>query len=224
MLLVEDLSKSFDGVIACKDVSFQLEPGELLLVRGRNGSGKTTLINLLAGAVPSDAGRVHIGGLDVTGTDTIIRARKGLGRSFQWPQLMPEWTTFECVAFAARLRRRGERIDGWPEEILERCGLSDREECAAGLNAGQRKLLDVAMTLACRPVVILLDEPCATLGMPDIQTLIAATEWARLEWGAAILMVEHREEALRWATSAARCRIREMRLGHLLDVADEVAP
>lgn len=218
MLQIDSLAKSFDGVVACKDVYLRLEPNQVLIVRGRNGSGKSTLINLIAGSLRPDHGKIFVDDFDVTARGAVERARAGIGRSFQWPHTIPEWTVEECIAFSASTRSYRGRGGDWNALVTEVAGLGEhRHVRASALSASHHKLLDLAMTVSREPKVLLLDEPCATLPPTTVPTVVRVLEWACAAWHPAILVVEHRCELLLWASEAPCCTIREMQSGVLLE-------
>jgi ABC-type uncharacterized transport system ATPase subunit len=190
LLAVRGLTKSFGGVRAVDAVDLTVAAGELLAVIGPNGCGKTTLFNLLTGQLRPDAGSVRIGGLEVAGLPPDRIARQGVGRKFQVPSVYDELTVAENLAIArlAAPKARRSAADG----ILERVGLADRTDGPAGLlSHGQKQWLEIAMVLATRPRLVLLDEP--TAGMTRAETLATIDLVRRLrdEDGVATIVIEH---------------------------------
>ena len=181
-------------------------PGEIHAVIGPNGAGKTTLIHQVSGTVRPDAGRVLVGGQDVTGWSLPQRARLGLGRSFQITSVIPGFTALENVALAAQartgssfrfVRRAGaERaLNQAALEALGRVGLEDRAGLlAASLSHGEKRQLELAVALAARPLLLLLDEPLAGAGPEETERLIGLLRGLRQEVG--ILLVEHDMQAV----------------------------
>ncbi|MFN8831720.1 MAG: ABC transporter ATP-binding protein [Labrys sp. (in: a-proteobacteria)] len=190
LLEVRGLTKSFGGVRAVDAVDLTLAAGELLAVIGPNGCGKTTLFNLLTGQLRPDTGSVRIGGLEVAGLAPDRIARQGVGRKFQVPSVYDELTVAENLAIArlAAPKTRRSAADG----LLERVGLADRTDWSAGsLSHGQKQWLEIAMVLATRPRLVLLDEP--TAGMTRAETLATIDLVRRLrdEEGVATIVIEH---------------------------------
>lgn len=206
VLSVRGLTKSFGAVTASKDVTLDLEAGTIHALIGPNGAGKSTLIKQISGGLRPDAGSVHLDGRDVTRLSTARRARAGLGRSFQVSAVIPEFTVRQNVMLALIGRERlGFRaIRRWrSEDVLvaeaethaARTHLEDRMEVeAASLAHGERRRLELAMALALRPRVFLLDEPMAGLGAEGAAEITALL--AELKHEAPILLVEHDMDAV----------------------------
>ncbi|WP_377810897.1 ATP-binding cassette domain-containing protein [Azospirillum sp. A29] len=191
-LAVDDLRKSFGGVRAVDGVSLDLRPGSITGLIGPNGSGKSTVINLLSGLERLDAGRVRLGGRDVTGLRADRLARAGLARSFQAAVLPIGAGVLEAVA-AARLAvdpdaRTAEAHARW---ALDRLGVGDLAgQGCDGLPAALRRRVELARSLVRRPAVLLLDEPAA--GLTDGEKAELADLLCELaQEGVAILLVEH---------------------------------
>ena len=192
------LTRRFGGLLAVSDVSLTIETGTLHAVIGPNGAGKSTLINLLAGELPPSDGRVLLGEIDVTAWPEWQRARIGVGRTFQRTNVMGSMTALENVRLAAqvhatRLFRPALRDTGLKEvarDALRRVGLHDAEtEIAATLSHGRLRLLEIAIALAGRPKVLLLDEPLAGMGAEESAPL--ADLLRTLARDHAVLLVEH---------------------------------
>jgi branched-chain amino acid transport system ATP-binding protein len=170
VVTVRNISKSFGGIKAVDDVSFEIHDGEILGVIGPNGCGKTTLFNCLLGQYRPDAGRIEVAGRDVSRWPPHRRARSGLARTFQQLQVFESMTVRDNLKTAAqehigsiagRLFRRpdmglGDEVD----RLIERFRLGHlADERAGALSYGQQKLLDTAMALVSDPTVVFLDEP-----------------------------------------------------------------
>jgi branched-chain amino acid transport system ATP-binding protein len=185
---VRDVRVTFGGVVAVDQVSLTLGAGQVLGIIGPNGAGKSTLLDVMAGARRANAGEVFLGGDRVTHERPYRRARRGLARTFQRLTVLPELTVFEHVllGYAAGARRdsgahrgfrsratveRAARRDDAPlspRSILARFGLEAlADEPAGGQPLGVLRLLDLARALACRPTVLLLDEPVS--GLSEVQ-------------------------------------------------------
>jgi len=208
ILATRKLGLDIGGAQIVADVSLDVAAGELVGIIGPNGAGKTTLFNLLSGLVRPTAGTVELHGRDVTGAPPHARARAGLGRTFQVSSVFPLLTVHENVRLAAEaelggslrvwrraasVREARERAD----EALERVGLTGRGVWAAGLlSHGDKRKLELAMLLAGRPDVILLDEPMAGVSAEDVDELVELIRSVHADEGKTVLMVEHRMEVV----------------------------
>ncbi len=205
LLQVSNLSKSFGALRATDAVDLEVEDGETLAVIGPNGAGKTTLISQLAGNLRPDSGRIVFAGEDITALAAPRRARKGLARSFQITSVYPEFSALDNVALA--VQARSGRTGFWREArsdpaliepargMLDNVGLSERTNIlAANLAHGEQRQLEVAMALATRPRLLLLDEPMAGMGVEESQRMIAFL--ATLKRRQTIILVEHDMDAV----------------------------
>ena len=198
---VEALCKRFGGLIATDEVTFDVQSGELHAVIGPNGAGKTTLINQICGLIAPDAGRIIFAGTDITAMPAHARAALGLARSFQITSILPEFSVLENVALAVQARsgtsfRFFGRVDA--EEALNapalaalaEAGLESRAGVAARhLSHGERRALEVAIALALKPRLLLLDEPMAGAGHEETERLIVML--SRLKGRFPMVLVEH---------------------------------
>ena len=198
---VEALCKRFGGLIATDEVTFDVQSGELHAVIGPNGAGKTTLINQICGLIAPDAGRIVFAGTDITAMPAHARAALGLARSFQITSILPEFSVLENVALAVQARsgtsfRFFGRVDA--EEALNapalaalaEAGLESRAGVAARhLSHGERRALEVAIALALKPRLLLLDEPMAGAGHEETERLIVML--SRLKGRFPMVLVEH---------------------------------
>ena len=207
LLSIEGLGISFGGVRAVQDVSFKVNPGEIVSVIGPNGAGKTTLFNMISGVYRPGAGRVLLEGEDVTAMSPHLLARRGMSRTFQNLQIFQSMSVLENVVAGFHLhesgsiladllnlpssRRRARTAETGARELLARVGLERGAERAAGsLSYGSLKRLEIARALALQPKVLLLDEPaagCNAVETEEIDHLIAEIAAS----GVAILLVEH---------------------------------
>ena len=201
LLSTRGLSLSFGGVVAADAIDFDLHQGERLAGVGQNGAGKTTFINICTGYLPPSAGQVRFDGVDITGQSPRAITRRGIGRSFQLPQVFTEHTVRECLMLAASAvkQRRGfllplgAAIDAHEvDETLELLQLTARAHDLAGsLPEGQRKLLDVAMALVLRPKLLIMDEPTSGVSSDEKHGLMAVLMRALDERQVTSIFVEH---------------------------------
>jgi ABC-type branched-subunit amino acid transport system ATPase component len=195
------LVRQFGALLATDNVSFALEPGARQALIGPNGAGKTTLINLLTGVIRPTEGKVYLEGRDVTALSANERVRRGLSRTFQINQLFPHLTPIESLGLAISERNRS-GADFWRvagtrpaivaeiEDLIARFGLeAEMDEPTRKLPYGKQRLLEIALALATRPRVLLLDEPAAGVPEEERQDILAAL--AALPSDVAILLIEH---------------------------------
>jgi branched-chain amino acid transport system ATP-binding protein len=206
VLATGQLRKKFDGLVAVDDVSLQVLPNAIHALIGPNGAGKSTLIDLITGEVAPTSGTVRLRGEDITGWRPDRIARRGVSRTFQHSNVMPEFTAFENCRLGAQSRgaritqcvRSAEAYADWNEaaaSALHTVGLSARARTTAGtLSHGERRALEIAMCLATSPAVLLLDEPLA--GMASDESARVVELLKRLAADHAILLVEHDMEAV----------------------------
>jgi len=198
---VRDLRKNFGGLAVSNDVSIAIAPGERIALIGPNGAGKTTFVNLVTGNLKPDSGHVFLADEDVTRLKAAERVRRGLVRSFQVTRLFHDMTPEEHVALAI-LQREGQagRMFGHysarpgvmeeVREILGQLGLAELSHVEVREIAyGQQRLLEIALALALRPKVLLLDEPAA--GVPQSETARIEAALNRLPAELAVLMIDH---------------------------------
>ena len=205
-LQTHGLTKRYGGLLVTDNVSLDIAPGELHAVIGPNGAGKTTLINQLSGELAPDGGTVRFSGSDLTALPVHERARLGLLRSFQITSIFEEFSVLENAALAAL----GAREHAWrfwqpmlknaearraAEEALAACGLARRARSPAGeLGYGERRQLELAMTLAARPAFLLLDEPMAGMSAQESAAVVALLQGLKGRY--TILLVEHDMDAV----------------------------
>jgi branched-chain amino acid transport system ATP-binding protein len=193
--------RRFGALVATDDVSFVVEAGARQALIGPNGAGKTTLINLLTGVLKPTAGQVLLQGRDVTHLKSSARVRMGLSRTFQINQLFPDLTPAQSLALAIS-ERDGSGADFWRvaggrpeivaeiESLLARFGLeSELDRPTRKLPYGKQRLLGIALALATRPQVLLLDEPAAGVPEEERRDILAAL--GDLPSDVAILLIEH---------------------------------
>lgn len=205
-LRISGLTKRFGALLVTDNVSFDIAPGELHAVIGPNGAGKTTLINQLSGELQSDAGSIFFGERDVTILPIHQRVRAGLLRSYQITSIFESFTVLENVTLAAlgakahafgfwRQMLASKRAVGQAQEMIAATGLSGKDNVVAGeLGYGERRQLELAMSLAAAPQILLLDEPMA--GMSTQEAAAVTTLLQGLKRKYAILLVEHDMDAV----------------------------
>ena len=205
VLDVIDVERRFGSLVAVDGVSMQVAKGSVHAVIGPNGAGKTTLFNLLSGELAPTGGRVVFEGRPVNQLTADKRARLGIGRSFQVTSIFQTLTVFENVRVAGQLHGQGSAFnfltpalrrgraedDTWA--VLDRVGLSREADALAGeLSHGRQRLLGVALALATRPHLLLLDEPCAGMGVEDIDLMLRLL--TDLAQDHTIVLIEHNVE------------------------------
>lgn len=206
VLALEGLHKRFGALAATDDVSLTLRSGEIHALIGPNGAGKSTLIAQIAGSLRPDAGRILLGGEEITGLSVAVRARRGLGRSFQVSSLAEPLPAIRNVMIGVQAQA-GHSFRFWkPAErdprliepamaALARMGLAHRAwTSVAELSHGERRALEVACALAMKPRALLLDEPMAGLGPEGSARLTELLESLKLE--VPILLIEHDMQAV----------------------------
>ncbi len=206
LLATSGLTKRFGGLVAANDVALGVEPGEIHAVIGPNGAGKTTLIAALAGELRPDAGTIRFAGTDISRLGPARRAALGIARSFQITSIFREFTALDNVALAVQAHA-GHSFRFWrpaqgdarlrepARAALAEIGLADRADMpAAALSHGEKRALELAMVLATRPRLLLLDEPTAGMGPADSADIVRLL--AGLKGRLAIVLVEHDMDAV----------------------------
>lgn len=200
ILAVRDLTVRFGPLTAVNAVSFNARQGHITSVIGPNGAGKSTLFNLISGAIRPSSGQVTFDGHDVTGKEPHRLMKAGLARSFQITNLFFELSVFENLRLAAQVLEPASRAL-WPirrstvalqraEELIAQFGLAGKaHELAGVLSHGEQRRLEIAVALACRPKMLLLDEP--TQGMSHADTEETGEMIKSLAGELSILLVEH---------------------------------
>ena len=202
MLTVENLRKSFGGVVATSDVSIDFPAGSLSAVIGPNGAGKTTFFNLISGGLQPDSGRILLDGEDIVGLPSSEIVRKGIGRAFQVAKLFKSLTVEESLRGALQsplgqsLQMRGrfptEDTRERAHEVMEQLGLQDKADIVSGnLSHGDQKLLDIALALVLKPKVLLLDEPVAGMGPEERWQMIDTVHALWKKGGLTVVLIEH---------------------------------
>lgn len=206
LLQVDHLAKRFGGIVATDDVVLDVMPGELHAIIGPNGAGKTTLIAQLSGQLRPDIGHIYFEGRDVTALPAHRRSLLGLARSFQVTSLFLDLSALDNVALAVqaheghsfrfwRNARKEARLRYAARAALEQVGLAARaDRPASALSHGEHRLLELAMALAGRPRLLLLDEPMAGLGPEESARMVTMLRELKNEF--TILLIEHDMEAV----------------------------
>lgn len=204
-LQIEGLFAGYGRTPVLKDVSLTVAPGERHVVIGPNGAGKTTFFRALCGELIPSAGRIHFEGRDVTALDGYRRVRAGMGRSFQVARIFGDMTPAENVIVALEAGEVSDGTAGWrfatapkpalrreAERILGDLGLSAHgDEPASILSHGDKKRLELAMMLALKPRLLLLDEPTAGMASADRSAAVRLVDRIVRETGATLILTEH---------------------------------
>jgi branched-chain amino acid transport system ATP-binding protein len=206
LLRVERLVRRFGGIVATDHVSLDVAFGELHAIIGPNGAGKTTLISQLTGHLAPHSGSISLDGRDISRLPAHRRCALGLARSFQITSLLPDFTAADNVALAAQAHaghsfrffrdaRKEKGLRDAAHAALGRVGLSHRADVAVSrLSHGEQRELELAVALATRPKLLLLDEPMAGLGVTESARMVKLLQELRKE--VSIVLVEHDMEAV----------------------------
>jgi branched-chain amino acid transport system ATP-binding protein len=206
LLRVEKLVRRFGGIVATDNVSLDVASGELHAIIGPNGAGKTTLISQLTGQLLPHSGSIHLAGRDITRVPAWRRSALGLARSFQITSLLPDFTASDNVALAAQAHdghsfhfwdnaRKVTHLRKAAQSALDRVGLGHRGDVVVSrLSHGEQRELELAVALATRPQLLLLDEPMAGLGITESARMVKLLGELRRE--VSIVLVEHDMEAV----------------------------
>jgi branched-chain amino acid transport system ATP-binding protein len=200
VLRTEGLTVRFGGLTALDNVDFEIRRGEICAIIGPNGAGKSTFFNCLTGVIRPSAGRILFNGEDITGLSPDRISQKGIARSYQITNILPNATTLENVRIAAQSRRHGwsmlrhygayRDILEQAEAVLQSVGLADKaDELAANLSHGEQRNLEIGIALATEPQLLCLDEPTAGMSAPETHATMALVR--RIAKNLTILIVEH---------------------------------
>jgi branched-chain amino acid transport system ATP-binding protein len=201
VLLIENLRKSFGGLVVTDGVTLEIGPGELHAVIGPNGAGKTTLIHQISGTLTPDDGRILLNGTDIMPLPPHERAKLGLARSFQITSVLPRFSALENVALAVQARGGSSykffgraaseaALNDEAMAALAEVSLDHRAGViAAHLSHGEKRALELAIALALQPKLLLLDEPMAGTGPEESERIVTVLQ--RLKGRFAMLLVEH---------------------------------
>lgn len=207
-LRIEGLGLKIGGATILKDVDLDVAPGSIVGVIGPNGAGKTTLFNVISGVARPTEGGIVMDGDDITRSSVPERARAGLGRTFQTSSLFPRLSVLDNVRLAAqvslggnyslaRFPRRTDAATAHALEQLTKVGLAHKLDTAAGdISHGDKRKLEIAVLLATRSKIVLLDEPMAGVASGDVAGLVDNIRDLQRETGCTVLMVEHHIDVL----------------------------
>lgn len=203
LLEVRNVTKSFGSLTAVSGVSLNVAPGELRAVIGPNGAGKTTFFNLISGFFPPNTGEIVFDGKDITAVSPSVRVRAGMARTFQITEIFPEVTVRENIRVAAEVAA-GFRLRPWlaradaiaiarqVDEILELAGLGAKANRLVGeLSHGDQRAAEIAMSLALKPRLLLLDEPTAGMGDQETFDITSLIRKLHRHGGHTIVLIEH---------------------------------
>jgi branched-chain amino acid transport system ATP-binding protein len=206
LLRVKNLGRRFGGIVATDNLSLDVAKGELHAIIGPNGAGKTTLISQLTGQLLPHSGTIHFAGEDITRLPAWRRSALGLARSFQITSLLPDFTAADNVALAAQAHdghsfhfwgnaRKESHLRQAALAALDRVGLGNRAETVVSkLSHGEQRELELAVALATKPQLLLLDEPMAGLGATESTRMVKLLQELRRE--VTIVLVEHDMDAV----------------------------
>jgi len=212
LLAIENLSKSFGGLVAVDSVTIDFQTSKIHAIIGPNGAGKTTLINLLSGDLPPSGGRITFKDHDLTDKPAFAISQLGIGRSYQKTNIFPEFTCLQNCWLGAQSRLSSSmrffrpakaytEIRQRAEQALTLCGLEQRiDAVASALSYGEQRQLEIGMMLATEPELLLLDEPLAGMGTDESQKMIELIK--RLALGHTVILIEHDMDAVFYLADA----------------------
>jgi len=203
LLEVRGVTKKFGSLVAVRDVSLGVQPGELRAIIGPNGAGKTTFFNMISGFFPPTSGTIVFDGRDVTEVNEADRVKLGMGRTFQITEIFPELTVFDNVRISTEVAN-GYRLRPWlgaaaREDVrrqvaglLQQTGLHAKADRLVGeLSHGDQRAAEIAMALALRPRLLLLDEPTAGMGEQETYEITQLVRRLHRDSKLTILLIEH---------------------------------
>jgi branched-chain amino acid transport system ATP-binding protein len=202
LLEVRSATKAFGSLVAVADVSLTVGAGELRAIIGPNGAGKTTFFNLITGFFPPTSGTIRLEGRDITRSSAVERVRMGMGRTFQVTEIFPELTVRENIQIAVEVatgfrirpwlrRTEAKRVQDRVDEILTDTSLSSQADRLVGeLSHGDQRSAEIAMALALRPRLLLLDEPSLGLAPLVVREIFRIVRTINRDRGVSVLLVE----------------------------------
>jgi branched-chain amino acid transport system ATP-binding protein len=203
MLEAKSITKTFGSLVALKDVSLTVAKGELRAIIGPNGAGKTTFFNLITGFFPPSAGQIVVDGCDITRLSAQQRVGLGMGRTFQTTEIFPELTVWENIRIAVEVaagfslrmwtsRSDAARVREGVDEVMALTGLAAKADRLAGeLAHGDQRTVEIAMVLALKPQLLLLDEPTAGMGEQETYQIAGLIRRLHRDSHYTIVLIEH---------------------------------
>jgi branched-chain amino acid transport system ATP-binding protein len=203
LLEIDAVTKSFGSLVAVRGVSLSVAEGELRAVIGPNGAGKTTFFNLISGFFPPTAGRIVFDGQDITSRTAQRRVALGMARTFQVTEIFPELTVFENVRMGVEIaagyrlrpwlgRAAAAEVRGRVDEMLGLTGLAAKTDRLVGeLSHGDQRAAEIAMALALKPRLLLLDEPTAGMGDQETYDVTQLIRKLHRDQKVSIVLIEH---------------------------------
>ena len=203
LLKLENVCKSFGGVVTADNVCLDVFPREVHGLIGPNGAGKTTLLNLISGIYSADSGRIFLGDIEITKIPSHDRAKMGIARTFQSPRFLTRSSIWDNLMMgidlankfsytASFLGRKGSELKDELHHLLEMAELSfDWDDDISSLPYGRQKLLEIIRAMLSKPRIMLVDEPAAGLNQREIENAIAIINYAAKEQDVGILLIEH---------------------------------
>ena len=189
LLYTENLTKNFQGIKAVNDINFKINNNEIRALIGPNGAGKTTFVSLLCGRIKASKGKVFFNGVNISHLPVYTRISMGIGYTFQITSIFFNLTVFENVALALKNKRQEEK-KSIVSEVLNKVGLIDRINQRSGdLSYGHQRLLELAMGIAQRPKLLILDEP--TQGLSDLEIENFKKLIKKISATVTVLLIEH---------------------------------
>ncbi len=203
LLTVENVTRTFSGLVAVNDVTMHVAPGELRAVIGPNGAGKTTFFNVITGFFPPSSGRITFEGTDITRLNPTQRIRRGIARTFQITEIFPELTARENLRIPVEMAE-GQRLRPWKSrnaaivterriaELLEISGLAPNANRLVGeLSNGDQRAIEIMMALALKPRLLLLDEPTAGMGDQETYNMAKLVRALHRDLKLSMILIEH---------------------------------
>jgi len=204
ILTIKNVSKKFGGVVAAKDISFEVMPDRIHGLIGPNGAGKSTLMNIINGLISLDSGSVYLGNKNITRLPAYTRSRMGIGRTFQTPRFLNRSNIEVNLRLGTDLAnhrigylksffgKQDTKFENELESYMENAGFSiDIDNDVSSLTYGQLKFLEIIRSLLAHPKVILVDEPAAGLNDKETEKVVALLNKAAYEYGIGVLLIEH---------------------------------
>lgn len=203
ILRLDKVCKRFGGVVAAEDVTFSVKPGEVHGLIGPNGAGKSTLMNLISGIYTPDSGSIYLNEEDVTNVPSHMRARRGIGRTFQTPRFLQRSSIKDNLLlgtdlanqfgyFKSYFGKKGSNFENELADLMQHVDFTfDWEDDITALAYGQRKQLEIIRSMLAHPKIMLVDEPAAGLNNKEIDDVMNLLNVAAKDRGIGVLLIEH---------------------------------